>query len=273
MSASNISSLTIASQQINIYVGTFILIIGMIGEILNIIVFLSLQTFRQNSCAFYLIFMSFFNIGQLIFSLFPRIMTSGFVIDWTQTSLFYCKFKGYILQICSLTSFTCICLATIDQFMATCFNPRWQQWNNIKLARSLCIITASFWILHGIPYLVFYNIIEMPKTGQLTCTITNAIFQQYFIYFYVLILGLVLPISITVIFGLLAYRNIQQMAYRTIPLVRRELDKQLTVMSPFYIYICVSERFRKQLNYVLFKIHLNRWQLGNITLNQVIPKL
>jgi hypothetical protein len=33
-----------------------------------------------------------------------------------------------------------------------------------------------------------------------------------------------------IIFGLLAYRNIQQIAYRTVPLVRRELDKQLTRM-------------------------------------------
>jgi hypothetical protein len=28
----------------------------------------------------------------------------------------------------------------------------------------------------------------------------------------------------------MAYRNVQQIAYRTVPLVRRQLDKQLTVM-------------------------------------------
>jgi hypothetical protein len=28
----------------------------------------------------------------------------------------------------------------------------------------------------------------------------------------------------------LAYRNVQQIAYRTVPLVRRQLDKQITVM-------------------------------------------
>jgi hypothetical protein len=40
----------------------------------------------------------------------------------------------------------------------------------------------------------------------------------------------VLPISITVLFGYLAHRNVQQLSHRTLPLVRRELDKQLTVM-------------------------------------------
>ena len=38
------------------------------------------------------------------------------------------------------------------------------------------------------------------------------------------------PVSITIIFGCLAYYNVRTMAYRTIPLVRRELDKQLTTM-------------------------------------------
>jgi hypothetical protein len=33
-----------------------------------------------------------------------------------------------------------------------------------------------------------------------------------------------------ILFEVLAYRNVQQIAYRTVPLVRRELDKQLTVM-------------------------------------------
>ena len=40
----------------------------------------------------------------------------------------------------------------------------------------------------------------------------------------------ILPVFITILFGLLAYNNIQKISYRTVPLVRRELDKQLTIM-------------------------------------------
>ncbi len=47
----------------------------------------------------------------------------------------------------------------------------------------------------------------------------------------------VLPISITVLFGLMAYHNIQQLAHYTIPLVRRELDKQLTIMVLIQVLI------------------------------------
>ena len=74
------------------------LIAGVIGGFFNIIVFLSLQTFRQSSCAFYLTIMSIVNIGQLFTGLLSRIMISGFDIDWTVTSLFYCKFRYYCFQ-------------------------------------------------------------------------------------------------------------------------------------------------------------------------------
>ena len=76
------------------------LIAGVVGGFLNIIVFLSLQTFRQSSCAFYLTIMSVFNIGQIVFRFTTRIMICGFGIDWTQTSLFYCKFRYFCFQIC-----------------------------------------------------------------------------------------------------------------------------------------------------------------------------
>jgi len=179
MSNVNTSSLIFAAQQVTIYMGIPTLIAGLIGEILNCIVFLSLKTFRENSCAFYLTIMSFVNIGQLLTSLLPRIMINGFDIDWTHTSSFYCKFRIYILQLSTLMSATCMCLATIDQFFATCFNPRWQRWSNIKVAHRMTIICAIICLLHGILYWIFYDHIDSPITGRHTCMSTNEIFQQY----------------------------------------------------------------------------------------------
>ncbi len=82
-----IESLVVAYQQVIIYSGISVLIVGLIGNCLNLIVFLSLKTFRQNSCVFYLTMMSIVNIGQLITGLLTRIMISGVDIDWTQSSL------------------------------------------------------------------------------------------------------------------------------------------------------------------------------------------
>ena len=65
---------------------------------------------------------------------------------------------------------------------------------------------------------------------KLTCVNTNNFLNNIIVYFNVLLCKVFLPNLITVLFGILAYRNIQQIAYRTVPLVRRELDKQLTKM-------------------------------------------
>ncbi|CAF3431216.1 unnamed protein product, partial [Rotaria sp. Silwood2] len=40
----------------------------------------------------------------------------------------------------------------------------------------------------------------------------------------------ILPIIINITFGSIAYSNVRQIPYRTRPLIRRELDKQLTTM-------------------------------------------
>ncbi|CAF1389907.1 unnamed protein product [Rotaria sordida] len=312
-------------KQIIIYCGTPIFISGICGGLLNTLVLLSLRTFRKNSCAFYLIIMSIFNIGQLFTGLFSRIMIALYDIDGTETSLFYCKFRFYLFHICTTTSLTCLCLATFDQYCSTCSRPRWQQLCNIKLAHRLVIISIIIWALHGIPFLVYFNHIQSSITKKITCTSTNIIFTQYRAFF--IIPGLIgyLPVTIATLFGLMAYYNVQQATYREVPLIRRELDKQLTIMvlvqvivniftiipyitvnaiatnpnsmhdpvlqanlllvipitlviyyiyfaSPFYIYICASERFRRQLIYVLFTIHLNRCRRPRMITNQVIPE-
>jgi hypothetical protein len=224
------STLAFASQQVAIYIGLFIFIAGIIGGPLVLIVFLSLRTFRQSSCAFYLILMSFINTIHLFTGLLTYIMINGFGINWTDMSLFYCKFRPFYVQLCVLTSLTCFYFATIDQFLATCANPRWHQWNNIRFARSIMIGAVIVWILHGIPFLLYYNHTLLPNTSKTSCVITNVFFQKYQNVFYGCILTTSLPVIIIILFGSLAYRNVKQIAYRTVPLVRRELDKQLTVM-------------------------------------------
>jgi hypothetical protein len=224
------TTLSFIGKEIIIYGGISVLVVGVLGGLLNTLVFLSLRTFRQSSCAFYLIVMSIVNVCQLCLGITPRIITALTDIDATIKSLFFCKSKLYFSQIFITTSLTCFCLATIDQYFATSTRPRWQQWCNIKLAQRVTIIAVLIWILHGIPYVVFYEHVVSSTTNQITCISTNHIFDQYRAFFIVLGLSGFIPISIAALFGSMAFRNVQEIAYRTVPLVRRELDKQLTVM-------------------------------------------
>lgn len=230
MSSEPIMVLNTITRQLTKYFGISALVAGVIGALLNIVVFLSLKTFRQNSCAFFLTVMSFVNIGQLLTALFSRIMITGFGLNFTESSPPYCKFRYYCLQVCALTSYSCMCLATADQFFGTSFRLQWQQFLTIRRAHiisALCLIT---WLVHGIPCFMFFHPVVSPTTGIVSCSVISGIYQQYYTYCYLLILAGALPIFITVLFGCLAYRNVRQIPYRTVPLVRRELDKQLTSM-------------------------------------------
>jgi hypothetical protein len=230
MSTSEILLVNSIVQQVVIYLGLFLFITGLIGGILNLIVFLSLRTFRESSCAFYLTIMSIVNTFHLFTGLFTFIMINGFNINWLNMSLFYCKFRQFYVQLCILMSLTCICSAVIDQFLATCAHPRWHQWNNIKFARYILTGSVIIWMLHGIPFLIYYNQIPSSITGISTCIITNNVFQKYYTIVYGCVIVTSLHLIIMILFGILGYRNVRQLAYRTVPLVRRELDKQLTKM-------------------------------------------
>jgi hypothetical protein len=230
MSSTTDSSITFIGQQITIYGGMIILGLGVLGNLINIIVFLSLKIIRQSSCAFYLTIMSFVNIGQLLSGLLTHMMSVGFQIDWTVMSLSFCKFRWTFFQLCTLMSYTCLCLATIDQYCATCTRLRFQQWSSIKIAHRLMTISIIICILLLIPYPILTNYVLSPVSDSIACATTNMIMARYANFFVALSLSSFVPDFITVVFGSIAYRNVQQIAYRTVPLVRRELDKQLTIM-------------------------------------------
>lgn len=238
-----VSSLTSAATGLLAYVGIFLLIVGLIGNILNIIIFLSLKTFRQTSSVVYLTVASFVNIGQLLSGLLSRIFFNTLYIDWTLTSPFYCKFRPYLLHICAFSSLTYVNLAIIDQFLATSTRPRCQKWSNIKIAYYLTVISLIFWIIYLCPHLIYFKLII--KDSIPFCTILDPIYTKYYNDFVIPILWFALPFSISTLFGLLAYRNIKQIAYRTVPLCRRRIDEQLSVMIfvQIIVYIIVTSPY------------------------------
>lgn len=251
MSAAFISSLLEDNQQIIIFVGIPIFFVGLFGGIFNIIVFLSLKTFRQSSCAFYLTILSVVNIFQLISTLLIRIMIKGFQIDFTERSSFYCKLRTFAFQVTTMISFTCICLATMDQYFATCSRVQWQRWSHIKIAHRLVIFAALIVILEQSPFLFFYGHVRVATKNRVICIAVSESFIKFNTYVNQIILANILPYLITFSFGIMAYRNVQEIAYRSVPLVRRELDKQLTVMVPKQVIYAFVSLFPSTIVYVI----------------------
>ena len=214
-----------ASQKYTIYVSFVILFGGVIGQVINILIFTSSKQFRNNPSAFYLAAESIVNCIQLLISFSSRIAISGFDNDLTQTSLAWCKLRQAIVTSMTLFAFNIICFAAIDQYLSTSYLAHLRQISTLRLARVLTSIALLIWTLHGVPFVVLVEI--RPSSG---CTSSSAAFITYVTYVYFLVLSGLLPIVCSTLFATLAYFNVRRLVRRQIPIFRRRLEKQLTAM-------------------------------------------
>jgi hypothetical protein len=235
----------IASQRFTIYVSFVILFAGIVGHIIDILVFTSSKPFRKNQSAFYLTAESVINCIHLLISFTSRIAINGFGNDLTQRSLLWCKLRNAIATSCTLLSLTIVCFAAIDQYLSTSYHPFLKQLSTLKLAHRLTCSAIIIWILHGSPFLVLLEI--QPTNG---CASYNDGFTIYITYVYYLILTGFLPIVITSIFATLAYTNVRRIVRSRILILRRKLDKQLTAM----ILVRVAFLVVVTVPYVIYRI-------------------
>lgn len=234
------------TENFSLYLTISIFVIGSIGSLINICVFLTLKIFRYNQCAFYLIVESIVNTCQLsiISAIYLLPITNGF--DPGNVSPAWCKLKNYIPQILRLLSTSMVCFAAVDQFLST--NPQLfiRQMSTIRLARRLTFIAICIWIVHSIPYAIFYEIV--PSNG---CIITSAGLTHYYSYFYYPVLHGSLPIFVASFSSLLAYRNVRRLIRHQASVVRRRLDRQLTAM----IFVRVIVFVLLLLPYTIYRIY------------------
>jgi len=234
-------SLLYIGEQLTIYCGLILLILGVVGNGINVLVFSSVRNYRTTPCTFYFLISSIYNLAYITINLISRIVATGFGMDLTSTSTSWCKIRQFCLPFLSLISLTCSCLATIDQYFVTSQSANLRRFSNIKWSHRIVIIVMIIWFLHGIPYLLFYNI--SPITA--TCVNTNTIFAVY-VTIYLLVLLCVVPVSVTVLFGYLAYRNI----HLTRVLVEQQADRQLVKMALIQVVLIFISALPFGTNYI-----------------------
>ena len=216
---------TSAVESIYLYFGLFILFSCLLGNPLNILIFTSLKTFRETSCAFYLTVASLVNIFQCLAGLFSRILSVVFNIDLTKSSTILCKTRLSVLVTAALISLTAVSFAAIDQYASV--TVRWRHLANRHWALRLMIIAGVFWSLHGVSVALFTDVFTNEWT---VCAFSNVFYRRYYSDFVVPILFGFLPVGLRTVFGLAALINVRSLARRQVPIVRRRRDQQLTVM-------------------------------------------
>ncbi|CAF1018814.1 unnamed protein product [Adineta steineri] len=211
---SSVASLTLISQQFTIYFGIPVFFFGLIGNCLNILMFLSKNLFPSSPCQLYFLTASISSLIAIIIPLSLRILI-GLQYDLTKTNLFLCKSRQYLGHVSILTSLTCVSLATIDRYLISCREVRFRQMSKISIARILCILTIVFWSLHGLPIVIMVNIYPA-AANQTVCVNRSIIYGYYLNYFIILILYNILPLAIFILFGLLTWRNMHKIQRRRI---------------------------------------------------------
>jgi hypothetical protein len=227
-SSATIISFQYLTQQVYLYGGFFIFITGVIGELLNILIFTTLKTFRKTPCGFYLTIVSIANFGQVVLAVLIRTLNYGLNIDLLQSS-WICKIREFSVPFFALMAFTSICLAIIDQFLSL-IRPHW---NNLHLAHQHIALICFIWFGHNIPYLIYCDV------SSSRCTNLNVSFANYVNYFIWPVLLGCLPIVIMIIFSILTFYNVRIKITNQRNIVRLSHDRQLTAMTLVYVIFSV----------------------------------
>ncbi|CAF1034596.1 unnamed protein product [Adineta steineri] len=241
MSTSSISDgiLQFATQY-SLYTGYITFSFGIIGNVLNLLVFTQLKQFRTNRCVFYITIESISNLVYQFLSITLTILTSIYGDDATGRSSMWCKLRYILLQICALTTYSMVCFSAVDQFFSTNHRFNVRQMCTLKLGRYFAFIFICFAIIHSIALGSSYNI--QPTLG---CVLSNYVAVQYSTYFFFPILIGLLPIVVASSFSILAYHNVRHIVRRQLPIVRRKLDKQITAMVLMRViaFVCLTLSF------------------------------
>jgi hypothetical protein len=222
---STLQTINFVNSFISVYIFYFVIIAGLIGNTINSLVFTQLTLFRRNQSAFYLTIAAVFESFQLIFISLIRVIATDFGYDPARNSLVWCKLRIYLTQFGSTVASITVCFAAIDQYLSTSYHIRLRQISTFKLAQRLVVALIIFATLYSIPSAVFEQI-----QSSLGCAIYNPKYNYFYSFVYLCIIIGLLPIVISSLFSILAYRNVRRIIRRQIPVLRRRLDRQLTAM-------------------------------------------
>jgi hypothetical protein len=236
------------TRQVNIYFGSLILILGVIGDAMNAIIFANIKTGpTQNFCAPYFFAIAMVDLVCLLIGLLSKILASGFGIDPTVSSIAFCKFRIFFVNTVPLISTSLTCLTAITQFLVTSPLAHYRTKVSWRFVRWTILFTVLFWFLHGLPYVLLYTIRLSPTTNIPVCNSINFVLNQYTTWMTFNILIFIVPVLILAIFGYLTYRNITS-SNRVVLDQRRtagqRIEQLLTVVSGicyifgWFLYLC-----------------------------------
>jgi len=246
------SNYTIILNLFTIYVGSIFLITGVLGNLVNAGVFY--KNNLRNPSTLLLFLASCFNFLYIAVGLLTRILAAGLNVDVASNSLGWCRARFYLLQFWALSSVSCICYATIDQYFVSSQYERLRRLSKISITAKVICILLLFWVLYSIPLLIFSNLVQL-SDGRIACVfISNLGFTRYASYFNLPIVWGITPITVLITFGILTYRNVSLLKNAR---NRERVQHHLTSMILLHIIFIVTGTLPYAFYYTYSAITLN----------------
>ena len=226
------------------YVLLICFILGIVGCLLNILVFLQ-KSLRSNACAVYMLAISIVNLIEIPYAL-GRVTVNAFLPREARvSSAIYCKIIIYLQHYLLNVVRTYTVLACIDRFALCSSSPRIRNFSSTGLARKLVIISTLVWLIIPLHINFFYGNI---LTGQ--CGVSG-IYGIFFSIYSAIITGG--HLLLMVIFSSMAIHNIRKTHLRIQPVLAqgnraaelRKKDLQLVKMlfGEVIAYLLTSAMF------------------------------
>jgi len=211
------TALATIGLQFTIYAGSVLFLLGFSGNLITIYLF---RLTCHTPVKFILMILSIANCISLIVGLLNRILVAIVGIDPTLISPVWCKLRVYTGQTAVLFCQSCACLASINCFLSTCRQLRWRRLVSLSTSRLCIIIAALVWLINGLFNPILTKLIIITDQSP-TCSLTSLMASNYTAFFLRPILIGVFPICILSIFGILTYRNLNQLHHK------RRFDQQI----------------------------------------------
>ena len=233
------------SRYLNYFGAIPMIILGTIGAILIVVVFLKQRSFRQNPTTMYLLASAVMTGFHLPTIYSQSILVDGFLLGVFNTNSIACQEHNYLLYMTTVSAISFPCWAAFDQYASTSREASFRnRWSSLRFVRIAIVATVTFWTLAYIPVIFFSGIVDNQ------CVFTNETFRKFMNYFLTPLVYTILPFSIIVFFTQATIRNLRSTVLsnrhdRLTKQIRRMLIPQLMILGisgfPFSIQVIYSE--------------------------------
>lgn len=189
---------------------SILFIIGLINCLLIFVIFCQ-QEYRRSPCTIYIITKSIYDIIGLFIMVLMRAYTANTDKDPSQTNEIWCKTRISLFYIGAFGSFNCIYLTEFDRWISTSRTVRKRSFSSRRVAFYAVFISLFISIVFaGIPIYFIIGLVETPKN----CGFATLAYANYASFFFFPVIFGILSVIISVIFGILTYRNVHLLQQR-----------------------------------------------------------